>query len=71
MTNKKKRKKPQGQLVDCPCCLGTGVQRIYTFKEMQDLFKWKDGEVRANFVLNGKKYKIYLHVDEVREIREM
>jgi len=67
LVTKKGKAKPRGELVECPCCQGTGAQRIFTFRELQDLMQWHDGELRISFVLGGKKYKIHLHLEELKE----
>lgn len=65
MSATRRAKKPRGLPIDCPCCNGTGVQRVLTFKQLEDLLSWKDGQLRGTIALNGKKFKVYLHLEEV------
>jgi len=62
------KKKPTGQPVDCPCCGGTGFQRVYTFAQLEEVMSnHGDGQLRGHIQHNGKWFKVFLHIEEVVE----
>ena len=65
MKEEENTKKKIGQLIDCPCCDGSGVQKIYTFGELQEIHSHKDGQVRTTFILGGRKFKVFMKIEEV------
>jgi len=65
MKKKRGKAKPKGELIECPTCQGTGVIKVFTFKEIEEILSRKEGLVKTTFNLGAKKYKVFLKVEEV------
>jgi hypothetical protein len=60
----KKKTKPKGHWEECPACEGSILLKKPVRAKAEELWNMKDGQLRGHLVTNGKRFKVYLHIEE-------